>query len=203
LNRELIKFPDGVKNRTEAIQHRIEHAGIIRKISHNQVRAIRVMLSGTHEDMKQIETDGKILFFLFARIQSKIYGVNILDWFGEKYQEIQRKVVFLPKNRKTLKLQVIMFNERIKQLREDLQIPQRKLAAALDIDTASYCKIEKGERRARKEYIPIIAELLQGDKEELLTLWLADKVAAVVADDRELSGKVLSIAKKNINKSNI
>jgi DNA-binding XRE family transcriptional regulator len=37
-----------------------------------------------------------------------------------------------------------MFNERIKQLREDRQIPQRKLAVAIDIDTASYCKIEKG-----------------------------------------------------------
>ncbi|MDR0505707.1 MAG: plasmid recombination protein [Dysgonamonadaceae bacterium] len=60
LNRELIEFPDGVKNRTEAVQYRIEHAGITRKISHNQVRAIRIMLSGTHEDMKQIETDGKL-----------------------------------------------------------------------------------------------------------------------------------------------
>jgi DNA-binding transcriptional regulator YiaG len=30
----------------------------------------------------------------------------------------------------------MMFNDRIKQLREDRQIPQRKLAAALDIDTA-------------------------------------------------------------------
>jgi hypothetical protein len=60
LNRELIEFPEGVKTRTEAIQHRIENAGITRKISYNQVRAIRVMLSGTHEDMKRIETDGKL-----------------------------------------------------------------------------------------------------------------------------------------------
>jgi hypothetical protein len=29
----------------------------------------------------------------------------------------------------------MMFNERIKQLCEERQIPQRKLAAALDIDT--------------------------------------------------------------------
>jgi transcriptional regulator with XRE-family HTH domain len=94
----------------------------------------------------------------------------------------------------------MMFNEKIKQLREARQIPQRKLAAALDIDTASYCKIEKGERRTRKEHIPIIAELLQGDREELLTLWLADQVTAMVADEKELSNKVLNIAKKNINK---
>jgi transcriptional regulator with XRE-family HTH domain len=92
----------------------------------------------------------------------------------------------------------MMFNERIKQLREDLQIPQRKLAAAMDIDTASYCKIEKGERRARKEHISIITELLQADYEELLTLWLADQVTAVVADEKELSNEVLKIAKKNI-----
>lgn len=68
-----------------------------------------------------------------------------------------------------------MFNDRIKQLCEDRHIPQRKLAVALDIGTASYCKIERGERCARKEHIPVIAELLQGDKEELLTLWLADQ----------------------------
>jgi len=60
LNRELIEFPDGVTNRTQAIQHRIENAGIKRKISHNQVRAIRVILSGSPDDMKRIETAGKL-----------------------------------------------------------------------------------------------------------------------------------------------
>ncbi|MDR1632441.1 MAG: helix-turn-helix domain-containing protein [Dysgonamonadaceae bacterium] len=94
----------------------------------------------------------------------------------------------------------MMFNDRIKQLREDRQIPQRKLAAAMDIDTASYCKIERGERRARKEHISIIAELLQADYEELLKLWLADQVTAVVADEKELSNDVLKIAKQNLQK---
>ncbi|GAB6012817.1 helix-turn-helix domain-containing protein [Viscerimonas tarda] len=94
----------------------------------------------------------------------------------------------------------MILNDRIKQLREDRQIPQRQLAAALDIDTALYCKIEKDERRARKEHIPVIAELLQGDREELLILWLAGQVIAVVADEKELSHKVLNIAKENIKK---
>lgn len=94
----------------------------------------------------------------------------------------------------------MMFNERIKQLREEQGLPLRKLAAALDIDTASYCKIEKGERRARKEYISVIAKFLQADYEELLKYWLADQVTAVVADEKELSNEVLNIAKKNINK---
>ena len=60
LNKELIEFPEGVKNRTEAIQYRIEHAEITRKISHNQVRAIRVILSGTSEDMKRIQDEGRL-----------------------------------------------------------------------------------------------------------------------------------------------
>ena len=93
----------------------------------------------------------------------------------------------------------MMFNERIKQLREERQIPQRKLAAAMDIDTASYCKIEKGERRARKEHISVIAEILQADYEELLTLWLADQVAALITEDKKLSSKVLDIAKQKAN----
>ena len=96
----------------------------------------------------------------------------------------------------------MMFNERIKQLREDLQIPQRKLAAAMDIDTASYCKIEKGERRARKEHISVIAEILQTETEELLTLWLADQVAAVVENEKELAGKVLKMVQKELQNIN-
>ena len=60
LNRELIDLPDEVENRTQAIQHRIEHAGITRKISHNQIRALQVMLSGTHEDMQRIQAEGKL-----------------------------------------------------------------------------------------------------------------------------------------------
>ncbi|KAA6339449.1 Plasmid recombination enzyme [termite gut metagenome] len=60
LNRELIGFPEKVKNRTEAIQHRIENAGIARKIGKNQVRAIGVMLSGSPEDMKRIEDAGSL-----------------------------------------------------------------------------------------------------------------------------------------------
>lgn len=60
LNRELIELPDGVKDRNEAISKRIKSAGIKRKITPDQVRAIRVMLSGTHEDMMKIQKSGRI-----------------------------------------------------------------------------------------------------------------------------------------------
>ena len=60
LNRELVQFPEGVKNRTEAIAHRIETAGIRRKVGTNQVKAIRVLLTGSNKDMKQMEADGQL-----------------------------------------------------------------------------------------------------------------------------------------------
>ena len=47
----------------------------------------------------------------------------------------------------------MLFTEKIKELRIQNQMPQRQIAAALDIDTATYCKIEKGERRAKKEQV--------------------------------------------------
>lgn len=60
LNRELIRFPDGVCNRTAAIRHRLDTAGLKRKIGKNQVQAIRIVLSGTHEDMERMENERRI-----------------------------------------------------------------------------------------------------------------------------------------------
>ena len=60
LNRELVEFLDGVADRTEAISHRIRTAGIRRKITPDQVRAIRIVLSGTHEDMIRVQNEGRL-----------------------------------------------------------------------------------------------------------------------------------------------
>ena len=78
LNRELIQFPDGVTNRTQAIQHRLDTAGLKRKIANNQVRAIRILLTGTHEDMMQIEKNGKLEDWCQDNIEwlRKTYGID-------------------------------------------------------------------------------------------------------------------------------
>ena len=78
LNRELIQFPDGVRNRTAAIQHRLDTAGLRRKIGKNQVQAIRVVLTGTHADMEQIEQTGRLDEWCKDNIDwlRKTYGVE-------------------------------------------------------------------------------------------------------------------------------
>ena len=74
----------------------------------------------------------------------------------------------------------MLFVEKIKQLRESQQLPQRQLAAILEIDTATYCKIERGDRKAKREQVVIIANILKISEDELLTLWLDKQIYSVL-----------------------
>ena len=69
LNRELVRFPEEVSNRTEAIQHRIDTAGLRRKVGKNQTKAIRIILTGTHEQMMKIANDGRLNSWIDAKSQ--------------------------------------------------------------------------------------------------------------------------------------
>lgn len=103
----------------------------------------------------------------------------------------------MPNNVKTQKSK-FMFSERIKELRIQNQLPQRQLAAALDIDTATYCKIEKGERKAKREQVSILSKLFHVNTEQLLTLWLADQVSAVVSSEQGIAPKALSLVVESL-----
>lgn len=58
LDRELIAFPEGVKSRSAAIEHRIANANLKRKVGKNQVHAIRIMISASPEAMERIQQEG-------------------------------------------------------------------------------------------------------------------------------------------------
>lgn len=92
----------------------------------------------------------------------------------------------------------MLFANKIRQLREEKGLLQRHVSAALDMDNAMYCKIERNDRRAKREQIPMIAEILQTEPENLLALWLADQVTEIIKEDKDISDKVLNIAKQNI-----
>jgi len=97
----------------------------------------------------------------------------------------------------------MLFAEKIKQLREEKQMPQRQFAAALEIDTPMYSKIERGERPAKRKQIAIIAQLLKTDENTLITLWLADKIIATIGEDKEFADKAFKVVQQAVNqKSN-
>lgn len=77
LNKELIPFPEGVTNRTEAIKHRIQNAGLSRKVGKNQVQVIRLILSGSTEDMLRIQKEGKLDYWC----------KDSMDWLKKEYGE--------------------------------------------------------------------------------------------------------------------
>ena len=95
-------------------------------------------------------------------------------------------------------LSIMMFAEKIRQLREEKQLLQRQVSAFLEIDNALYCKIERGDRKAKREQVVKLAELLQADEKGLLTLWLAERILGLLEDEKELVRDVLDVVKKNM-----
>ncbi|MDK2771803.1 MAG: helix-turn-helix domain-containing protein [Flavobacterium sp.] len=93
------------------------------------------------------------------------------------------------------------FGEHIKQLREQNQLLQRQVASVLEIDTAMLSKIERGERRAKKEHIPLLANLLHANEKELYTIWLADQVYEIIKEESNPS-EILQVAINELNKTN-
>ena len=93
------------------------------------------------------------------------------------------------------------FGERIRELRESQGLLQRQLAASLEIDTPMFSKIERGERKAKREQVLKIAEILKASEQELLALWLADQIKEIVTDEDQAL-QALKIAQKDINQAN-
>jgi transcriptional regulator with XRE-family HTH domain len=93
----------------------------------------------------------------------------------------------------------MFLGKRIKEIREEKGLLQRQLAAELEIDSPMYSKIERGERRAKREQVIKLADLLETDKNELLTLWLAGQINEIVKDE-STALKAIEIVKEHLNK---
>jgi HTH-type transcriptional regulator, competence development regulator len=85
-------------------------------------------------------------------------------------------------------------------LREKQKLLLRQMAAHLEIDTALMSKIERGERNASKDQVILIADFLKANQEELLTLWIADKVESAVGDEKNLASDALNLVKRKFKK---
>jgi transcriptional regulator with XRE-family HTH domain len=94
------------------------------------------------------------------------------------------------------------FGEIIRQRREEKELLLRHVAAQLDIDTAMLSKVERGERNAKREHVVMLSKILELDNNELLTLWLADRVYEVIGDE-EVGLNALKVAEEQANYYNI
>jgi transcriptional regulator with XRE-family HTH domain len=78
-----------------------------------------------------------------------------------------------------------MFGPRIKAMRLEHGLKQRQLAELLETDMPMYSKMELGARRVRRDQVPKLAELYKVDERELMKLWLADGVYAILKEEDE------------------
>lgn len=92
----------------------------------------------------------------------------------------------------------MLLADKLKQLREEAKQPQRRVAAALDIDTATYCKIEKGKYLPSKEQVVQLSDFFKYDSEEMIKLWLADRLIDV-AKDEDMAGEAILLAQNMLN----
>ena len=89
------------------------------------------------------------------------------------------------------------FGYLIRTKREEQEMLLRHLSAQLDMDTAMLSKIERGEKIARKEHIKPLAKIFKLNYNELLSLWLADKIYLLIKDEK-IALQALEIAEKEI-----
>ncbi|MBX2914803.1 MAG: helix-turn-helix domain-containing protein [Cyclobacteriaceae bacterium] len=72
----------------------------------------------------------------------------------------------------------------IRQLREQAEMPLRKLAALLDIDQSTLSKLERGERPVSRQMLPIIAKTFKVDEKELVIKFMSKQVVYQLADEK-------------------
>lgn len=83
-----------------------------------------------------------------------------------------------------------LFGGCIRRLREENNLLQRQVAAALEIDTPMLSKIERGERKAKRDQVMILAQLFEVDKNTLTIIWLKDAVWNIL-DNEPLAGDTI------------
>ncbi|MFZ1323014.1 MAG: nucleotidyltransferase domain-containing protein [Ignavibacteria bacterium] len=86
---------------------------------------------------------------------------------------------------------------KLRKLREEKELPLRKVAALIGIDVAILSKMERSQRKWTKEIITKLAKIYEYDLQKLLVLYLSDRVVNEIGTE-ELAINALKVAEKQI-----
>ena len=90
--------------------------------------------------------------------------------------------------------------DKLRTLRESQGLLLRQAAAFVEVDTAFLSKVERGEKKASKEQVIKLSEFLKTQENDLLILWLADRINDVVENDTNAT-QALKLILKNLKAS--
>lgn len=88
------------------------------------------------------------------------------------------------------------FGEYLRNRREQLGLPLRKVAAELDIDTSILSKIERSERVATKEMLPTLAKTLEVQDKEIQIEFIQSTVLSELGDLEFLADGLKNVLNK-------
>jgi transcriptional regulator with XRE-family HTH domain len=89
-----------------------------------------------------------------------------------------------------------LFGEYLRNRREQLGLPLRKVAAELDIDTSILSKIERNERVATKEMLPTLAKTLEIQEKEIQIEFIQSTILSELGDLEFLTDGLKNVLKK-------
>lgn len=87
--------------------------------------------------------------------------------------------------------------EKLRNIREEKELPLRKVAALLDIDVAILSKMERGERKITKEVVLKLAGIYDYNADKLLVSFLSDKILYEIQNE-DLGIKALKVAEERV-----
>ncbi len=87
--------------------------------------------------------------------------------------------------------------EIIRKLREERELPLRKVAAMLDIDTSFFSKIERSERKATKDQIHKLEQIFEVKKDYLMITYLSEKIYYELSEE-DCANQVLKVAEARV-----
>lgn len=91
----------------------------------------------------------------------------------------------------------MIIGKKLRELREQKGLLLRQVAAELEVDTAYISKMEQGKKFIKRDFIVKLAEIYSSNKEELLTIWLADQLLNIVKDE-STALNAIQIAEKEV-----
>jgi transcriptional regulator with XRE-family HTH domain len=77
------------------------------------------------------------------------------------------------------------FGETVRVLRESKGLLLRQVASKIEVDMAFLSKMERNEKKASRIQLEKLAKMLEAGKNELLTLWLSDKLLETLNEESE------------------
>lgn len=89
------------------------------------------------------------------------------------------------------------FQNKLKELRIQNSLLQRQVASAIGVDSAVYCKLEKGDRLASESQVHSLAKFYDIDYEYLRNLWVAEKVYDILEYEKN-APEILNLVAEDI-----